>query len=343
MAAIIEVIHTALEITGIAFGPVKGDVVLEFALRNVCHFSNADIHGAFVNKVPLYPQADGDRKNVALADATDFLSWNLNPKMRRITAVKKGTADFVDFNGKVTGNMSHSSPFEIDKIYPDDDLTALLCVHSKSANIDFYETGAGVYRKEDNSYSISDKIHSSELAVSAGWNSDFDGWIIYDAYQKKLFFWKRTENEATDLTIPQVPEECEINYYVNDAATAVTLTVENDSGFIAQFWTGDIGNGKITWQAPESVLNGLTGTMIANPIGTKIAVLRTAGPLATLCVIDRVSGKIVEQASIDEKYTGVGIGWLSDSQVICAGIEDLFLLDLNQKKVSASGKGMKIK
>jgi hypothetical protein len=340
MSAIVEIIHVMLGISGVAFNPAQGSVVLELGMKYLCCIDHQSIDEAAHSQKPIHPIINDKKKNVIIPDIAGYLSWSLDPSQSLVSAVKLESVDFISCNNPSGGPSNHKIPHGIHKVFPNSDCSRMLCVHSKPVNVDFEETGVGLYSPKTDKYISSNLIHSEELSVSAVWNSNITSWIILDNYHKKIYMWGKDNNEASIIDPPKALADKTVIYTINEQGAFIVVG-EEELGLIIRFWVGKADSTGVTWNQPLSIPPGSYETGAINSNGTKISVLDNTLKGHELIVFDVRSGKELERTPVPQKCIGQGIGWLSDSEVICVGNDDLLMLKLGGPSVQLIGNGVK--
>lgn len=339
MSSIGEFIQLALELSGLAFNPVQGSVIIDMEMKYLCCFDQKSLQLAAASHTPLHPVDEGSGRNCIFDNSGDYLQWNNDLIHSQIIAIKApSTVECFDTNGTKLDSFKVESKYPVYNAFLSTDNKQVLCIHSKPVNPDFEETGAGIFNRSTGTYRTSSVIHSQELAVRAAWNSKINSWIICDNYRKKLYSWKADAPDAMQLGMPPDTDSAALEIMLDDSGSAVTVYYYNERNGSYVFYKGDITSDLIKWHAPLSVKTAESEFISIDISGTRIAFLEATMNSHSLHIVNTSDTEKRLTVPVPEKCTGYGIGWISKSAILCAGSDCLMMLDLSSQGSAPKGK-----
>lgn len=342
MAVITEIINVAMGITAIAFNAPHGMLYLELDMKYVCAIDRRQLDSSVKTKIALYARADDTFDNIVLHDAPGFLHWTPHVSTGSIVTMLDNTIALHTNFKSPKSTLKIALKDTVYKVFPNAGITAAICIFTQPKNPDFDKTCAGMYLPESKSFTASSTIESSELAIECYWNDAAAAALLLDGYSRSLYIWETGAKDAVRILPPLQTPGFEIAYHVNDDATMVAATASDTAGIIKNIWTAKVDTGGCVWSKPLLIKAATYAAFAINTAGNAVCLLENAPDGNYLTVLDIRTGAELARNRLPDSCYGVGLGWLTNDEVICAGSDALFRVKLSSGAAIPAGM-LKIK
>jgi hypothetical protein len=327
-----NIIKVVLQITAIAFSPQHREIILEYNSKYLFHYNLE-----YLKQVSeITDQVRGSTNSILPFKKIVAPYWQIQPVKPAIIETKPDKIEVWSIDKSILAtfenpqiedsfSISHLKRQLFYKTYSNNAIDYFLCLTSRPRNPDFEETGIALYCVKDKKYRISKRVKTAELDIHAAWNNEIQSFVLAANSEQKFYYWPLVEEDAIEIPYTTVYNNSSLTCKIDANGKTLYLIEDQESKNQILLKIGTLSGSGISWKIPLPITRQSYLWIGTNPSGDKFSLLSQSEDAYQLSIYDS-SGTIRQRHRIENKQYDAGIGWVTDSILICAGHKELLLI-----------------